>query len=335
MKKLISLFLATVMVLSLAACGEKTEEPTTVDTPPEVVEEAFKPDYKTLNVMVPFKAGGTVDLYARLVAKYAPQYTDINLVITNMEGSSGMVGAMEVLGHEADGTWMMATAPSTSWVSTADRQLPYTMEDDWVAVAALYNYGQVLLTRADNENFDDFDSYIEYCKANPGKVNVGLSGASGNPYYYTVMTNEKYGIENTPVAFDGESEAMTNLLGGHVEAIVCSTGTAVTQINNGEAKALLIFAGAPCAQIPGVKTMADYGYEEMIGGNRGFTMKKGTDQKILNYWSDILAQICANPDFIAESEALGFEILFYDTESATQLYYDTVKSIEKVMSLYS
>lgn len=330
MKKLIVTVLALVMILSMAACGSNTSATTAASTK----EESFKPSYKTLNVMVPFKAGGTVDLYARLVAKYAPQYTDINLVITNMEGSSGMVGAMDVLSHDTDGSWMMATAPSTSWISTADRPLPYTMQDNWVAVCALYTSQASLLVKADNKNFDDFDSYVEYCKANPGKVSVGLSGASGNPYYYTLMTNEEYGLENTPVAFDGESEAMTNLLGGHVDAIVCGAATAVTQVKNGEAKALLIYSNDPSDMLPGVKCMSDYSFQYRLDSNRGFAMEKGTDQKILQYWSDIIGQIAQNKDFIAESEALGLTVAFFDTTAATELWYKVIDSTAEVMKKY-
>lgn len=325
MKKLVSLILAVAFVLSLTAVMAAESF---------AAEEAFKPSYKTLNIMVPFKAGGTVDLYARLVAKYAPQYTDINMVITNMEGSSGMVGAMEVLAHDPDGSWMMATAPSTSWISTADRKLPYTMQDNWVAVCALYTAPQVLLAKADNANYDDFDSFIEYSKANPGKINVGLSGASGNPYYYSLMTNEEFGLENTPVAFDGESDAMTNLLGGHVDVIVCGVSTAATQVNNGEAKALLVYANDPSDSLPGIKCMSDYSFPYRLDANRGFAMEKGTDEKILQYWSDIIGQMCQNPDFIAESEALGLPIQFYDTTAATELWYKVIDSTAEVMEKY-
>lgn len=336
MKKFLAMLLALAMLLSLAACGKQPDETTPAsDVDPAQETAAFKPDYKTLNIMVPFAAGGAVDLYSRLVAKYAPKYTDISMVVTNLAGGSGSVGAMEVLNHDTDGSWMLATTPSTSWVSTSDHVLPYTMEDNFVGVASLFSYDQILTISVDNKNFSDLESFKSYCKANLGKVNVGTSGASGPPYYYTMMTNDMYDLGMNVVAFDGESEAKAALLGGHVDAIV-ATGTAILPMAEAnQVIPLICYNGARDVSFPDVPCSKELGFEYTMGGNRGFVMEKGTDQQILNYWSDIIGRICADADFIQEASDLGYVVDFAGTDDTTAAYYDAMTGIYAVMDVYA
>lgn len=333
MKKFLSLFLATVMVLSLAACGEKTEEPTTVDTPPEVVEEAFKPDYKTLNVICPFAAGGAVDTYCRLVSKYASNYTDINLVVTNVAGSSGTIGMSEVLSHNADGSYMAAFNVGPGWCNTKDRTIPYT-DQDFVGVAGLFSASQLLMVPVNSDKFDSFDSFIAYCKEHDGEVSIGTSGTGNIPFFSVLEINRKYDLNIKVVTYDGETEALAAVLGGHIDGMVSSTVTATSIIKNNQALPILILTENREAAFEDVPCMGEYGFEFTMPSHRSFYMKAGTDERILEYWSDIIEQICANPDFAKEAEEAGLIIDFIDWKADTEELHTVIANSEEVLTMY-
>lgn len=320
MKKLVALILIMAFVLSfsLTAFAEGEE---------------FKPSYKTLNVICPFAAGGAVDTYCRLVSKYASQYTDINLVVTNMAGASGTIGMREVLSHKADGTYMSAFNVGPGWCSTADRTVPYTSED-FVGVAGLFSASQLLMVPEGNGKYTNFDEFIEYCKAHDGEVSIGVSGTGNIPYFSCLEINRKYGLNIKVVTFDGETEVLAGVLGGHIDAMVSSTVTATSIIRNQQCFPILIFTTNRETYFADVPAMGEYGFEFTMPSHRSFYMKAGTDEKILQYWSDIIEKIVSNEDFIKEATEAGLIIDFIDWQADTEELRSVVAASEELLKMY-
>ena len=194
---------------------------------------------------------------------------------------------------------------------------------------------QLLCIPKGSEKYSDWDSFQQYCKANSGKVNVGVSGTAGNPYYNAVMTNEKFDLGFNIVAYDGEAEAMAALLGGHVDAIVASVSTTTTMKKNDQATAIIAYNPTRDANFPDVPNMLELGFGVATGGRRGFVMEKGTDEKIVRYWSDIIGKIAENPDFIKEATDLGHTIDYGDTTETNEEYYNAIKGYEEIIAKYA
>ncbi len=326
MKKMISLVLALMMVLSLAACGGTTttgsdsgSTQSTATAPAASGESAstdsgaFKPSNKTLNLIVPYSAGGAVDLGARLMAKYASNYTDIDVVITNVAGGSGTVGAAEMLKYQADGTYMLAYNPSIASLSTPDKPVPYDCTKERAMVSMMVRDERLITVRADDTRFQTLNDLIEYAKTN--KVTLGCSGTGNVAYYTPLMLARAAGIEDnlTVVAFDGSAEAKTALLGGHIDCASQSYSDIAATPNDYR---VLANAGSERASnLPDVPTMKELGYDVVVYVSRGFAMKAGTDEQILKYWSDIIGQVTQDPGFLAEAESLGLPIYYMDYQA--------------------
>lgn len=321
MKKLVSLVLIMALVLSLgfAAFAEG---------------EDFKPSYKTLNVVCPFAPGGAVDTYCRLVSKYAAEYTDINLVVTNIAGSSGTIGMMEILSHKADGSYMAAFNVGPGWCSTNDRTVPYT-DQDFVGVAGLFSASQLLMVPEANGKYTTFEEFIEYCKAHDGEVSIGVSGTGNIPYFSCLEINRKYGLNIKVVTFDGETEALAAVLGGHIDAMVSSTVTATSIIKNQQAFPVLILTTNRESYFADVPCMGEFGFEFTMPSHRSFYMKAGTDEKILQYWSDIIGKIVTNEGFIKEATEAGLIIDFIDWQADTDELHSVVAASEEILKMYS
>lgn len=329
MKKALALVLAMMMILSLAACGGASGGDTGSTQPSgnsstttsaansgSTDSGTFKPSNKTLNLIVPYAAGGAVDLGARLMAKYAANYTDIDVVITNVAGGSGTVGAAEMLKYQADGTYMLAYNPSIASLSTPDKPVPYDCTKDMAMVSMMVRDERLITVRADDDRFQTLNDLIEYAKSN--KVSLGCSGTGNVAYYTPLMLARAAGIEDnlTVVAFDGSSEAKTALLGGHVDA--ASQSYSDIAATPDDYRVLCNAGSERAANLPDVPTMKELGYDVVVYVSRGFAMKAGTDQQIVDYWSDIIGQVCQDAGFLAEAESLGLPIYYMNSADFTE-----------------
>ena len=325
MKKALSLILALLMVLSLAACGESNK--TTTAAPQQNGE--FKPSNKTLNLIVPYAAGGAVDLGARLMAKHASKYTDIDIVITNVAGGSGTVGATEMLKYNADGTYMLAYNPSMANLSTPDKPLTYDCTKDLAMVAMMVQDQRLITMRKDETRFSSLAEVIEYAKTN--KVTIGCSGTGNVAYYFPILLARAAGIEEnlTVVPFDGSSEAKTALLGGHVD--LASQSYSDIAATPADYKVLCNCGSARFSKLPDVPTVKETGYDLEMYVSRGFAMKAGTDEQILKYWSDIIGKVTSDAEFLAEAENLGLPINYMDYKAFDEDNKSEMATFQKMM----
>ena len=186
MKKLLSILLAAAMTMSLAACGSsgggKSSSSSGANGSGSQAPAGSYAPPKTVNLIVPYSAGGANDLLARLVAKHAAKYTDANLVITNIGGGSGTVGLADTLKHDADGTYLCSGIGSTAFVNTADKPLTFDYLNDFAFVSMFAQDQRVIVAMKDNGKFTDLEEFVTYAKANPGKLEVSATDAASLSY---------------------------------------------------------------------------------------------------------------------------------------------------------
>ena len=329
MKKLSALVLALAMAISLTACGDGGKGNTSGSNPVSSNPGEFKPSNKTVTLIVPYAAGGAVDLGARLMAKYAANYTDIDIVINNVTGGSGTVGAAEMLKYNADGTYMLAYNPSPSNVPTADKPLTYDCTTDTAMVSMMVRDERLITVRADDSRFQTLEEFIEYTKSNP--VNLGCSGTGNAAYFTPLMLAEAAGITDnmTVVAFDGSAEAKTALLGSHIEAASQSYSDIAAAP---EQFTVLCTAGSErFSKLPDVPTMQECGYDVEMYVSRGFAMKAGTDPQIVEYWSNLIAEVSANEDYQKDLANIGCPVANMDKDEYATLVSETFQTIREIL----
>lgn len=163
-----------------------------------------------------------LSLGSRLLAKYLSEATPVDVVVSNVAGGGGTVGAADCLKYDADGSYMLALNPSPTYVSTKDKPLTFDILKDYEFAAIMVQDQRLFVTSAKNTNFQTVEEAIEYGKANPGKFNIGCSGTGNSAYATAEEFLEKTGIEGNVVPFDGSSEAKSAVHGGHIDVAVQS-----------------------------------------------------------------------------------------------------------------
>lgn len=253
---------------------------------------------RPIRFIVPFAPGGVTDLTARTFAKYMGDALHQPLVTENKPGAGATIGANFVARAAPDGyTLLLGTNVTHAINPRLIAATPYDPLEDFQAVAVFGLNGNVLLVSNSfpAKTFAEFQAYV---KARPGSVNYA-SGSVGSSAHLAaeLLKQEVKGLDYTHVPYGGPSEAMSALMGGHVDFLFANIGAAVTQVKSGKVRALAVTTATRAAQLPDVPTIAESGVPgfEVVGWMAAF-VPKGTPPSVVARLNQVINQAQKNPD---------------------------------------
>lgn len=277
---------------------------------------------KTVSIVCPYAAGGGVDLGIRLFAEYAQEYTDATLIVENIEGGNGLVGLQTALNRGSDGKtiWHMDTGPQ--YVTTSVSACPFDVVKDMSLIGQMLGDDRVWVARADESRFSDGKALIAYIQEHPGELTCAVSGAGAISGLSTSYLGDAIGGTINIIGYNGGSEAKAAFLGKHCDIMAAGVSEIAGMLEEGQCTVLLTLTDD--AIYDGIPTVKELGYDAMsLSTDRGLAMSGQTDPAIVQYWSDIMEMVCADPDFIADADAQSLEVRYRDAEEFTQQFIDT------------
>ena len=207
-KSMLKIFiLAMSLTMALTACGEK-------DTPQDSLSDQSDIQYPTkpITIVVPFGAGGTTDIAARILADNLPGYLDnATIVVSNITGGSGTIGTTEVTSSDDDGYTLGCSAAATVAIQPLFGQTSYTL-DDIKPICNIYTMPQVIVASADAP-YNTVDEFVEYIKGQ-GTVNYAIAGRGTVQHLVCVEWMNQVGITASDLSYSGGSEQATAILSG-------------------------------------------------------------------------------------------------------------------------
>ncbi|CAG2152869.1 hypothetical protein LMG31506_04687 [Cupriavidus yeoncheonensis] len=253
---------------------------------------------RPIRFIVPFAPGGVTDLTARTFAKYMGDALHQPLVTENKPGAGATIGANFVARAAPDGyTLLLGTNVTHAINPRLIAATPYDPLKDFQAVAVFGLNGNVLLV-SNSFPAKTFAEFLAYVKARPGSVNYA-SGSVGSSAHLAaeLLKQEVKGLDYTHVPYGGPSEAMSALMGGHVDFLFANIGAAVTQVKSGKVRALAVTTATRAAQLPDVPTIAESGVPgfEVVGWMAAF-VPKGTPPSVVARLNQVINQAQKNPD---------------------------------------
>lgn len=292
--KIIMLLLALAMVFSLAACGNEDEGTKNNGNEPAqsgegesdsdvVAKTASGYPAKTIRVICPWAAGGGTDIAARLFVEAANKYSDVELVVENVTGSSGTYGMTEMLNSKADGYTIAytTTGPQTiqPWVgnstNTPDKMIPVIGT----------SYVPAFLAVSKDSEIDDYNELVEYAKTHPGEFKIGGPGNLAYGHLTAEIVAREAGFEFKYVPFDGGSAAIAALLGGHVDAVSSTSTDAIPYLESGDLKIIWLTDKSPI--ISDVPTLKDLGIDVEMGMINAIYVPADTPQEVVDYLAEV------------------------------------------------
>jgi tripartite-type tricarboxylate transporter receptor subunit TctC len=231
---------------------------------PSFARLAWAQAYPTrpVHIVAAFGAGGGVDITARLIGQWLSERLGQQFVVENRPGAGGNLGTEVVVNAPADGyTLLLATLPNAV-NATLYEKLNFDFVRDIAPVAGVIRVPQVILVHP-SVPAQTVPELIAYAKANPGKINMASAGSGSAPHLAGELFNAMVGVRMVHVAYRGQGQAMTDLIGGQVQVMFATTPGIADFIKSGKLRALAVTTAARAQMLPELPIVADFvpGYE--------------------------------------------------------------------------
>jgi tripartite-type tricarboxylate transporter receptor subunit TctC len=264
---------------------------------------------RSITIVVPFLAGGSADLVARIFAQHFQSKFGTPVIIENKGGAGGSIGAGMVAKAPPDGYTLVLGTVSTHAINGAlYSKLAYDAERDFEPISALVRFPNLLVVR--NElPAETVPELIAHAKANPGKLNYGSSGIGTSSHLCVVMFMQAAGLAMTHIPFRASSEEMSAMLGGQIDLAIDSMTTIWPLARSGAIRALGVSASQRVAAAPDVPAIGESvpGFEAT--GWQGLFAPAGTPQPIIETLAQEVRRIFLLSDVVASLAKVGGEPL--------------------------
>ena len=332
MKRIFSLVLALAMALTLVACGNQPANSDTESNGDTQQETKLDWPKKTITIICPYSAGGGSDLMSRAVADELSKRLGVSVVVDDKPGGSGSIGMQLLAASKNDGYTLILTACGACTLSPWLNDVTYT-DESFAPICQVSASPSFICVRKDS-GITTFDELVEKAKANPGTITVGSSGAGSS--HHIGLAALGLGLANDAnlfqhIAYGGGAEAVTNLLGGHVDATATIWSEVSAYIESGDFIPLFCngpetpdFAGdLPCA--------ADYDLTSDGGTWYAFAAPAGTDQAIVDLLETTILDIMAQPETVQTFENLGNPVVLLGQKEISEKWSSGYKNAETTL----
>jgi tripartite-type tricarboxylate transporter receptor subunit TctC len=215
---------------------------------------------KPIRLVVPYAAGGPIDVTARLIAEQVKNSLG-TVIIDNKPGAGGNIGADLVAKAAPDGTTIgiaaLATHAINPWLYS---KMPFDAGKDFAAITQMLRVPQVLVMNADTAkrlNINTLQEFVAYAKANPAKLNYGSGGNGSGGHLAGEMFKQRAGVFAVHIPYNGGNPAQLGLLSGQVDFNFDNLATAAPNIRSGKLKALGVTALKRSPNLADVPTLAE------------------------------------------------------------------------------
>ena len=260
---------------------------------------------RSVTVVVPFAAGGPTDTVARLVAEAMSKDLGQQVIVENVGGAGGTLGAKQVADADADGYKLLLYHIGMATSATLYRNLPYNTLESFDYVGLVTEVPMTILARKDMEA-TTLAELVEYAKAKADKVTVANAGIGAASHLCGMLFMSAIGTPLVTVPYKGTGPAMTDLLGGQVDIMCDQTTNTTKQIQGGTVKAYAVTTPARLDVLPDVPTTKEAGLEGMeFGIWHGLYAPKGTPAEVVDRLSKSLQVALKDENVVARFAELG------------------------------
>ncbi|MGV7212598.1 Bug family tripartite tricarboxylate transporter substrate binding protein [Bradyrhizobium sp. UFLA05-112] len=274
------------------------------------LSRAFAADYPARPVkwVVGYPPGGATDILARLIGQRLSEKFGQQFVIENKPGAGNNIGTESVVNAEPDGYTLLLVNPANYINASLYANLKFNFVRDIAPVASFQRVPNVMTVNKDvpAKNVAEF---IEYVKANPGKVNMASSGNGTSVHLSGEMFMAMTGCKMQHVPYRGAAPAITDMLGGQVQVIFDNMPSIIQHIRSGSLRALGVTTAERSSQLPDVQAIAETVPNYEASALFGMGAPKNTPKEIIAKLNGEINAIMKEPDMTKRLVELGGEPL--------------------------
>jgi len=250
---------------------------------------------KVVRIIVPFPAGGSTDILARMAAQKLNESHGQNFIVENRAGATGTIASALVAKSPPDGYTLIMHSVSTYMAGYLYRKLPY---DAATAFAPIINctVNPFFLVSASTLPVKNVKELIALARRRPGELTYGTVGTGSGAHMVTEMFNTAAGIKTVAVAYKGSTPAMVGLASGEVVFAINNILDANTFVKQGKMRALAVTGAKRSAAVPDVPTLIESGVQVEANLWTGLFAPEGAPRAVVNMLNQGIGRIWDTPD---------------------------------------
>lgn len=287
---------------------------------------------KPINMIVPFSAGGTTDILARVVGQALTVELGQSVIIDNRPGAGGNIGGLAASRAPADGyTLFMGTVGTHAINAALYSKMPFDPIKDFAPLSRVANVPNLLVAHP-SQPFKTVQEMIAYAKANPGKLNFGSSGSGSSIHLSGELFKSMTGVDMVHVPYKGSAPAVTDLLGNQIAIMFDNMPSAIQHVRSGKLRPIAVTTAKRSPELPDVPTVAEAGvpgYEATSWFGLWVPAKTPVDiQKKLHA---AIAKVLKDPAVIKKINDQGGEVVIDSQEGFAKFIDAEAKKWGKVV----
>lgn len=264
---------------------------------------AAYPD-RPVHWLIGFSAGGPVDIVARIMAQWLSDRLGQQFIVENRTGSGGNIAAAAAINSPADGYTLLFVAPNNAISTSLYKKLPFDFLRDTVPVASIMQLTNMLVV-ANAFPAKTVQEFIDYCKANPGKVSFASSGNGTSVHMSAELFKVMTKCDMVHVPYRGSAIAFPDIISNKVQLIFDNLPSAMEQAKGGNVRALGVTSPQRWPSVPDVPAIAETvpGFEAV--GFYGISAPKGTPPEVIEILNKAVGEALKDPKLIARLTEVG------------------------------
>ena len=221
---------------------------------------------KPVRVIVPYVAGGNADIWARTLSQKLTESMRQAFIVENKPGANGAIGAEYVARGEADGHLLFLTTVGAVAITPHLTKPNYDTLRDFAPVTRVVRNTTILVVKPDAP-VNSAKDLAAVAKEKPGAIPFASTGSGSMPHLALELFQSAAGVKFLHVPYRGAAPALTDLLGGQVEALFADAPVLLAQIKGGKLKPLGAASATRNAALPAVSTLAEQGFADTSANN--------------------------------------------------------------------
>jgi tripartite-type tricarboxylate transporter receptor subunit TctC len=275
---------------------------------------------KPIKIIVPQTTGGASDGLSRIMAQELSTRWNQRVLVENRAGAGGTIGTDAVAKAPADGyTWLMSYSGTHAINPWLYKNMPFDTLKDLTPVAAIATLPFVLVVhpKVPAKNIAEF---VAYAKANPNALNMASSGNGSVNHLIGEMFNTAAGIKMTHIPYKGAAGALTDLIGGQVQAFVASAPSVIQHIRTGAVRPLAAAATKRAQALSEVPTFGEAGYKALnLDSWFAFFVPSATSAAVVQSIHGDINKMLATKEIAEKFSALGADVMSTSLEAFSKV----------------
>lgn len=276
-----------------------------IGSPTQAQTQALYPD-RPIKLVVPFSAGGQFDMVARMLAQFAGTELQQSVIVENVTGGGGNIGATKVANAPADGYTLLVLGGNHTIAKALYAKPGFDITKDFSPVSMVSITPHVVAVNAALPIHTMAD-LVNFAKKNPGKLSYATPGMGTSMHLTFEMIKAHYGLDIVHIPYRGGSNALSDLAAGQVNLGVVGIAPAQEFIKSGRIRAIALTSKIRSQALPNVPVLQEVGYPQLDAGSwLGVAGPKNMSADIVGRWQKVVRAFQEDPSYRKRMEDMGF-----------------------------